>query len=98
VGAEVPGGKADQVAGREGPFAGGLAKHWPARDHVQPLLDPVVVAVRPDRLTGVALVDAGADPVRPEPVSDRRGDVTEPSHIEGLVELDAEDVDLPDAH
>src|SRR5204862_1241977 len=65
VGSEMAGWEADEVTRRQDPLARGFAKHRCARDHVEPLLDPVVVVVWPDRQARLGLIDARADPSSP---------------------------------
>lgn len=98
VGPEMAGRKADEVTRRERPFSRGLAKHRCARDHVEPLLDPEVVVVRPDRHARLGFIDARADPLSLKPETHRGRDVTEAGFVERLVQLDAEKVHLSEAH
>ena len=94
----MAGREADEVTRRQGPLARRLAKHRCACDHVEPLLDPMVVVVGPDREARLGLIDARADPSSPQPGTHRGCDVTEAGFVEMLVQLDAEDVHLLDAH
>src|SRR5207253_4490370 len=57
VGSELAGRKADEVTRRQDPLPRGFAKHRRARDHVEPLLDPVVVVVWPDRQARLGSID-----------------------------------------
>src|SRR3954470_3335387 len=94
----MAGWEADEVTWRQDPLPSGLAKHRCTRDHVKPLLDPVVVVVWPDRQARLGLIDARADPLSLQPGTQRGCDVTEAGFVERLVQLDAENVHLPDAH
>src|SRR5207244_10985728 len=67
VGSEPAGREADEVTWRQDPLPRGFAKHRCAREHVEPLLDPVVVVVWPDRQARLGLIDARADPLSPQP-------------------------------
>jgi hypothetical protein len=94
----MAGREADELTRRQDPLPRRLAKHRSARDHVEPLLDPVVVVVWPDWQSRLGLIDGRPDALSAEPDTDRGCEVTEAGFVKTRVQLDVEDVHLLGAH
>lgn len=88
----------DQITGLQRPLATRVTQHGCAGEHVEPLLNPVVVVVGPDPPTRLALIQAGANPFGPKHRPECRATVPERTRFHWLVQLHSEQVDLPHAH
>ena len=87
--------EADEVSGAQRALAAGVAQDRRAGDDVRPLLDGVVIVIRPDRVAGLRLVHGRADAARAEPLPQGGRRVPEPPPVERLVEVAAEHVHRP---